>query len=109
MAAAHASIPRDLVVFVVLLVLTTATLLLSFVLHGHPGLIVAYVIALMKGVLVAWEYMHLKLEAHSSRFGMLAALLLAVLLVGLTAADVVTRPTMDIRPPPLPKPGEVER
>ncbi len=109
MAAVHASVPRDLAVFAVLLVLTTATLLLSFVLHGHPGLVVAYVIALMKGLLVAWEYMHLKLEAHSSRFAMLAALLLALLLVGLTAADVVTRPTIDIRPPPLPEPGTVER
>jgi caa(3)-type oxidase subunit IV len=108
MAAAHASVPRDLVVFTLLFVLTTATLLLSFVLHGQPGLIVAYVIALMKGLLVAWEYMHLKFEAHSSRFAMLAALLLAVLLVGLTAADVATRPTIDIRPPPLPEPGRVE-
>ena len=102
---ATASVARDLVVFVVLLVLTTATLLLAFVLKGTPGLVVAYAIALVKGLIVSWEYMHLKGEGASSRLAMLAALAMVVLLVGLTAGDVAMRPELGIKPPPLPLPG----
>jgi cytochrome c oxidase subunit 4 len=86
--------------FVGLLVLATLSLLLSF-LHWPVGdLVVSLLIALVKALLVVYFFMHLIEQPFSSHMTMLVAVVWVTLLIGLAAADVVTRHTFPARPEP---------
>jgi cytochrome c oxidase subunit 4 len=86
--------------FVALLVLATASLLLSFVQWPGGNLVVAVAIALGKALLVAFFFMHLAEQSFTSRMTMLVSVLFVALLVGLASADVATRHTLQARPEP---------
>jgi cytochrome c oxidase subunit 4 len=77
--------------FVALLVLTTLTLGLSFAPLGVWHVPTAMMIAAAKTLLVAVFFMHLFDHGTSSWVAMLVAILLMLILVVLTALDVVSR------------------
>jgi cytochrome c oxidase subunit 4 len=86
--------------FVALIVLATVSLLLSF-LHWPTGdLAVSLVIAGLKALLVLWFFMHLAEQRFSNRLVVAVSVGFVALLVGLTAADVVSRRTFPVRPEP---------
>lgn len=84
-----------------LIVLTTATLLLSLHGHGAAGLIIAFAFSTVKATVVAWNFMHLSEETLSSRLALLTGALLTLLLVGLVVGDVALRPELGVSPPEL--------
>jgi caa(3)-type oxidase subunit IV len=95
----HSHAARYVATWGALLVLTTATLLLSFDDHGTSGLAIAFAFATTKAVLVAWIFMHLSEQPLSSRLALVAGVLLAVLLVGLVVGDVALRPDLGVQVP----------
>jgi len=78
--------------YAALLLLATLSLVLSRF-HLAGGVAVALLIAGAKACAVLWIFMHLVEEHASSRFAVLVALSLMVLLVALTVVDVATRHT----------------
>ena len=80
------------VTYGVLLALASVSLALSR-LHLGAGMAVALAIAGVKACAVLWLFMHLVEQHASSRFAVLLAVSLMVLLVGLTTIDVQTRHT----------------
>jgi cytochrome c oxidase subunit IV len=74
-----------------LVILTTATFLLSRVHLGFMQVPTALIIALAKGLLVVLIFMHLLEQRSANRVFFLVATLFIVLLVGLMTADVITR------------------
>ncbi len=87
----HTSAIAYVVTWGALMVLTTATFLVSRVDLGVMQVPVALAIACSKGALVVLIFMHL-LELHSvNRVFMLGAFLFVILLVGLTVGDVTRR------------------
>ncbi len=89
---------RYVAVFVGLLVLTTATLLLSFVQLGAFHVPVAMAIAAAKSVLIALFFMHLIEQRHTNWLVLVIATLLAVTLIVLAALDVLSRFRVSIAP-----------
>ncbi len=87
----HSGYGRSVVVWVLLVVFTTATFLLSRVPMGPFNLLVALVIAVTKGSLVALFFMHLWDQRGANRLVFLSALVFVALLIGLTVADSATR------------------
>ncbi len=85
--------------YVALLVLTTTSLLSSFVTVGALSVAVAYAIALTKGSLVAWFFMHLSEESWGSRLTLVTAVLFVVVFAGLMIGDVDGRTVLSIRVP----------
>src|SRR5580765_2492203 len=80
--------------FLALIALATLSLVLSLVAHWPVAdLLLALIIAFVKAVLVLWFFMHLAEQRFSNRFVIAVSVLFVGLLVGLTAADVVTRQT----------------
>lgn len=79
------------VTFVALLVLTTVTLLLSFVELGAWTGVVTVGIALVKSTLIALFFMHLIEERVSSWATFLISFLLLGTLIGLAMLDVTAR------------------
>jgi cytochrome c oxidase subunit 4 len=77
--------------WVVLVVLAAVTLLLSRMSLGAWQVPIALLIAAVKGALVVLIFMHLLEQRAVNRIVFGVALLLIVLLVGLTAADVLAR------------------
>ncbi len=94
-------IGRYVVVWIALLVGTTATFLLSKVHLGPFHLTVALLIAATKGALVALFFMHLWDQRGVNRLVLLTALVFVSLLIGLTVADSATR--WPIANPPNPR------
>lgn len=94
--------------YVVLLVLATLSLLLSRI-HFAGGLAVALGIAVLKAAAVLWFFMNLVEQSSSSRFAVLVAVSLMVILAGLTLADVATRHTFPQKSEPLPSSGFYQR
>ena len=94
--------------YLVLLVLATASLLLSRI-HFAGGLAVALAIAVLKAAAVLWFFMHLVEQSSSSRFAVLLAVALMAILAGLTIADVATRHTFPQRAEPMPSSGFYQR
>lgn len=88
-----------LLTWVALLVLTTATLLTSFVLDGASELVAALVFAIVKASLVAWFFMHLVEERLPSRLAFAVGFIFTALLVGLTVSDVLGRPRLEVQAP----------
>lgn len=84
-----------------LIVLTTATLLLSLHGHGKSGLFIAFGFSMVKATSVAWNFMHLSEETLSSRLAIITGALLTLLLVGLVVGDVALRPDLGVSPPEL--------
>lgn len=110
MAELPASHARNYVfAFVALIVLTTATLLLSFESHGATGLAAAFAFSATKATIVAWIFMHLAYQPLSSRMALLAGVLLTMLLVGLVVGDVALRPDLGVYPPPVTPPAKTVR
>ncbi len=87
--------------YAVLLILATLSLLLSRI-HFAGGIGVALAIAAVKACAVVWFFMHLAEQSASSRFAILVAMSLMVILVGLTAVDVDTRHTFPAKSEPFP-------
>jgi cytochrome c oxidase subunit 4 len=94
--------------YVVLLVLATLSLLLSRV-HFAGGLAAALAIAVIKAAAVLWFFMHLVEQSSSSRFAVLVAVSLMVVLAALTLADVATRHTFPPKAEPMPSSGFYQR
>jgi cytochrome c oxidase subunit 4 len=78
-------------VWAALVVLATATLILSRAVTGGWGLLVAFVIALTKAVLVAAFFMHLSSSRPIHRIIFAIAMAFLVLLVIGVLADIGTR------------------
>jgi caa(3)-type oxidase subunit IV len=94
--------------YIVLLVLATASLLVSRV-HFGGSLAVALVIAVLKAAAVLWFFMHLVEQSSSSRFAILVGVSLMAILAGLTIVDVVTRHTFPGKSEPPPSSGFYQR
>jgi caa(3)-type oxidase subunit IV len=78
--------------FIALLVLATASLLVSRLVHSAAvGVTFSLVIALAKALLVLAIFMHLVEQPFRTHLALLGAVLLLLTLVILTAADVATR------------------
>ncbi|WP_373047307.1 cytochrome C oxidase subunit IV family protein [Vulgatibacter sp.] len=96
--------PQPTALLLVVGALALALVGLSWLLAGLDlgawGTPVALGIAAIKALLIAWYFMELREARTSLRVAALAALLLFVLLVGLSTVDVATRE------PPPPAPGE---
>ena len=88
--------------FVALLVLATVSLSFSFLHWQTWGLVLSLTIAVVKGLLVLFLFMHLIEQRFSNRMTVLASVGFVCLLVGLTAADVATRHTFAARTRPAP-------
>lgn len=99
MAGRHVSTKGYLLSWLVLLALTILTLVVSQMLHGTAEVVVALTIAGIKGTLVAAIFMHLAEQRFANRFVFVVAILYVVILVGLTAADVVMQEPIEFRPP----------
>jgi caa(3)-type oxidase subunit IV len=89
------------VTYAALLVLASLSLVLSRF-HFSGGIAVALLIAVAKACAVLWFFMHLVEEHASSRFAVLVALSLMVLLIALTTVDVGTRHTFPPKSEVLP-------
>jgi cytochrome c oxidase subunit 4 len=86
--------------FVGLLALAVLSLFLSFLHWPRGDLVVSLLIALVKALLVLFFFMHLAEQRFSNRLVALVSALFVILLVGLAAADVVSRRTFPERPRP---------
>ena len=104
--AAHApSAARYVAVWLVLVALTLATWLLTYVDRGAVGFFVGLGIALAKATLVALFFMHLWDQRGINRLVFLIALTFLAILIALTLADGATRFPLAIeRGPTLPVP-----
>ena len=78
-------------IFIALLVLTTLTVLASYVEMGvfHP--IVALAIAVLKAVLVVLFFMHVKYSTKLTKLTVGAGLFTFLVLIGMTLTDYITR------------------
>jgi cytochrome c oxidase subunit 4 len=90
-ARRHVSARAYVLTWLALLALTALTFLLSRQELGSLEVPAALAIALLKGGLVAVFFMHLLEQRSVNAFFFVVGVLFVVLLVGLTAADVVTR------------------
>jgi cytochrome c oxidase subunit 4 len=79
-----------------LLALTCLTFGLSFVRLGSWSVTIAMVIAATKAWLVAMFFMGLREHGTSDRAALLVGVILALLLIGFTAADMATRTPVQI-------------
>jgi len=77
--------------YVALLALTTLALGTTLLPLGSLGIALGVGIAIAKSLLIVLFFMHLIEHRTSSALALLTAVLLLVLLVGLSALDVVTR------------------
>jgi cytochrome c oxidase subunit 4 len=92
---------RDyLLTFLALLFLATLSFLLSFLRWKTGDLVISLVIATAKALLVLFFFMHLVEQRFANRVVVLVSVMLMALLLALTAADVATRDTAQVRPLP---------
>jgi cytochrome c oxidase subunit 4 len=87
------------ITFLLLIVLTSLTLTLSFLRLGAASIPVAISIATTKSILIALFFMHLREQATSNWVAFVVAVLLATTLVGLTLLDVASRSRAPLLPP----------
>jgi cytochrome c oxidase subunit 4 len=91
-ATAHSHLPVYLAVWGSLLALTVLTYVLARIhLPGHWAILVALLIAICKGTLVALFFMHLYYQAGAQRLVFVTSLVFVALLIGLILADNSTR------------------
>ncbi|HEX7051822.1 MAG TPA: cytochrome C oxidase subunit IV family protein [Longimicrobiales bacterium] len=98
MSEPHLSARTYLFTWIALVVLSALTLLLSVAPLGPFHVPVALLIAGTKGVLIVLFFMHLVEQRSVNRVAVIFWLLLLLILISLTAADVATR-SLDLRPP----------
>lgn len=91
-STSHSHLGRYLAVWVALFVLTVLTYMVARVhLPGAWAVLVALVIAMTKGTLVALFFMHLWDQAGANRLVFITSLVFVALLIGLVIADSATR------------------
>ncbi len=78
-------------IFIALLVLTTLTVLASYVEMGVFNPIVALAIAVLKAVLVVLFFMHVKYSTKLTKLTVGAGLFTFLVLIGMTLTDYITR------------------
>jgi caa(3)-type oxidase subunit IV len=101
MPAHHIQVAHRVYSFLALIALATATLLLGTHLHlGWGGVAISLAIAAVKTFLVLWFFMDMAEQPFRSRLVIGVSLILVVLLVALTIADVDTRQVMPAAPAP---------
>jgi caa(3)-type oxidase subunit IV len=104
MAIARVTSTHHLLTFLALVVMATASLMIGvFVKVPFLGPAASLVIAVGKAVLVLWFFMHLAEQGFRTRLAIVLSLLLVVLLISLTAADVGTRRLEARQPRPGPQ------
>ena len=77
-------------VFGALIALTVATVAVTYVDLGDLNLVIALVIATVKGVLVAEVFMHLHWDRPFHRFMLLGAVAFVALFIGIVLLDATT-------------------
>ncbi|HLL54109.1 MAG TPA: cytochrome C oxidase subunit IV family protein [Myxococcaceae bacterium] len=88
----HSSALKYVGIWVVLLVLTVATIVTARIdLGGRWNLVLALVIASVKAGLVVMYFMHLAEQKGANRIVFVVSVFFVVLLIGLTVGDVATR------------------
>jgi cytochrome c oxidase subunit IV len=93
--------PRTtLFTFVALLCLTAMSFAVSYVHLGALNIPVALAIASLKAALVVSVFMELAVEKFTVKVTLVMAFVFVILLVALMAADVATRATPSLLPPP---------
>ena len=80
-----------ILVFAVLIMLTTLTTGVAFINLGKWNTVVALVIAVCKATLVVLFFMHLRWSSNLLRIVVVSSLLWLAILIGLTISDVFTR------------------
>jgi cytochrome c oxidase subunit 4 len=78
-------------IFIALLVLTGVTTAVAYVDLGPFSVVVALVIAVIKMLLVALFFMHLRHSTMLTRIVVLGGLLWLAIMIGLTMSDFVSR------------------
>jgi len=105
MAAPRVRAVHRLGAFAALVLLATLSLVVGTTLHwGWVDLALSLAIATVKTYIVLWLFMDIVDQPFRARLAIALAVLLLLLLVGLTAADVATRVVMPRGP--APSPGE---
>ena len=89
-----------LLAFVGLIVLATASLIVGTNMRGAGAVAISLAIACVKTWLVLWFFMDMVEQPFRSRLAVAVAVLLVVLLVSLSSADVATRTVMPRGPAP---------
>jgi caa(3)-type oxidase subunit IV len=97
----HPSHPMRSIVLVTcsLMLILAATAALSIFDLGRVGLVIALLLASIKGVLVATQFMNLRLESATVRFVALSGLLWFGLMLAGILADALTRPGVSLTSP----------
>jgi cytochrome c oxidase subunit 4 len=88
------------VTLLALLGLTAASFALSYVHLGALNIPVALVIASVKAALVVTIFMELAIEKVSVKLSLVMGFVFVILLIGLMVADVATRASAPLLPPP---------
>jgi cytochrome c oxidase subunit 4 len=92
--------------YVALIALATASLLVALAFQRpYADVGIAMAIATAKTVLVVAFFMHMLEQPFHTRFALVVAALLVLILVGLTVTDVVSREVFSPRPLPPPTEG----
>jgi cytochrome c oxidase subunit 4 len=99
MAQAHMTAKGYVATWVVLLLLTTGTFLVSSQIHGGWEILAALLFAAAKASIVAWIFMHLSEERFASKAAFLVSILFVALLVGMVLGDVEFRPVFEVHLP----------
>src|SRR5215475_180020 len=79
------------IIFVILLTLTAATCVISFINLGRLNAVVALVIAFSKMLLVALFFMHLRYSRRLMQLVVVAGLFWLGIMISLTMTDFLTR------------------
>src|SRR5579872_4137752 len=88
----HADSPKTYtLVFVALLALTAITTAVAYVDLGHFSVVAALAIAVVKMLLVALFFMHLRHSTTLTRIVVLGGLLWLAILIGLSMCDFISR------------------
>ena len=80
-----------LLVYLALLALTITTVAVSKVELGELNFVVAFTIAVIKGVLVVWFFMHVNHATSLTRVFVVGAFFWMVILIALTLSDYLSR------------------
>ena len=88
----HADSPKTYtLVFAALLALTAITTAVAYVDLGHFSVVVALAIAVVKMLLVALFFMHLRHSTTLTRIVVIGGLLWLAILIGLSMCDFISR------------------
>ena len=82
-------------VFAALMVLTAATVFVAKFDFGVLSNFVAMSIAILKGSLVVWIFMHVRYGSRLTKLIVVSGFLWLILLIGITLSDYLSRPFSD--------------